>query len=313
MKSLLASFFTFFACLSFGQTPLPGQDKDAIKSMTGCYSISFDYAETFAPDSAYKTYPPYHSKADAEWVFVDEESDHKLVLQHLLVINDTMIIKHWRQDWIYENTELYAFDSDRTWRYKKHPKQDVEGQWTQKVYQVDDSPRYEGNATWVHVDGRHYWESTSDAPLPRREFTKRSDYNVMQRTNRHALTEYGWVHEQDNLKLLRKEGKDELIAEEKGYNKYYKIDDKHCAAAADWWSKHGDYWRLVRKAWTAIFDRGNDIQLSAEKQDKRLWQALFELQDEVGNLTQTAPEELYAQIMATIELYVIDPSPSKVD
>ena len=30
-------------------------------------------------------------------------------------------------------------------------KKDVRGQWTQKVYQVDDSPRYEGSSTWVHL------------------------------------------------------------------------------------------------------------------------------------------------------------------
>ena len=50
-------------------------------------------------------------------------------------------------------------------------KKDVKKQWTQKVYQVDDSPRYSGSATWVHVDGKRYWQNKTGAPLPRREYS----------------------------------------------------------------------------------------------------------------------------------------------
>jgi hypothetical protein len=69
--------------------------------------------------------------------------------------------------------------------------------------QVDDSPRYESIGTWVHVDGRHEWQSKTDSPLPRREFTKRSDYNVLRRGNRIYLTPQGWMFEQDNKKIVR--------------------------------------------------------------------------------------------------------------
>ena len=69
------------------------------------------------------------------------------------------------------------------WGYRKLSKAlAAKGTWTQKVFQVDDSPRYEGYATWVHVDGRHYWDSQTDGPLPRREYSKRSDYNVSKKT-----------------------------------------------------------------------------------------------------------------------------------
>ena len=53
-----------------------------------------------------------------------------------------MIIKHWRQDWLYENTNLYEFYKDNTWKFNQLKAKDVKGQWTQKVYQVDDSPRW---------------------------------------------------------------------------------------------------------------------------------------------------------------------------
>ena len=90
------------------------------------------------------------------------------------------------------------------------------------MYQVDDSPRYGGTASWVHVDGRHYWEGVADAPLPRREFSKRDDYNVMKRINHQEITTDGWLHEQDNDKILRDEKGDHLIAREKGWNTYTK-------------------------------------------------------------------------------------------
>ena len=100
-----------------------------------------------------------------------EDKDNKIVLQHLLIVGTTEndIIKHWRQDWLYENIEMYSFFKDRTWKFNKLSATDVKGQWTQKVYQVDDSPRYEGTASWVFVDGKSYWKNTTDAPLPRRD------------------------------------------------------------------------------------------------------------------------------------------------
>jgi ComF family protein len=218
------------SALSFSVYAQSGEDQKAIKEMCGCYSVTFDYAETFSQDTNYKLHDQYHASASAEWIFVDEETDDKIVIQHLLVINDTMIIKHWRQDWLFQNQDFFWFDGDRRWKYDQLSANGVSGQWTQKVYQVDDSPRYEGSASWVHVDGKRYWENTTDAPLPRREFSKRSDYNVMQRTNKHILTDYGWLHEQDNLKIERDGSKDQVIVAEKGLNAYTKIDNAKCEA-----------------------------------------------------------------------------------
>lgn len=275
-------------------------DKAAIKAMCGCYAITFDYAETFAPDTNYQFKDAYHAKADAEWVFVEEETEDKIVLQHLLVIGDTMVIKHWRQDWLYENTSFHHFYKNRTWKYTDVAPEAVAGQWTQKVYQVDDSPRYEGSASWVHIDGRHFWENTTDAPLPRREFTKRSDYDVMKRRNRHEITDYGWVHEQDNEKLIRNVGNDQLIAQEKGWNKYSKVDDANCDAAKDWWNENQAYWSLVRAEWDAVFSQKEDLALAPTFNDQKLFQALFALGDESKESAVNDPETVRKEIAETI-------------
>ncbi|MEM9299996.1 MAG: DUF6607 family protein, partial [Bacteroidota bacterium] len=39
------------------------QDIEAIKSMCGCYDVSFSFAETFAPDKDYEFHKNYYSGA----------------------------------------------------------------------------------------------------------------------------------------------------------------------------------------------------------------------------------------------------------
>ncbi|MGS2764316.1 DUF6607 family protein [Sinomicrobium sp. M5D2P9] len=271
LQALLA--FGFIAS-GYAQT---AKEKDirSIKDMCGCYEITFNFAETFAPDKDYEFHDRYKAGA-LEWVTPVKEDNNKIVLQHLLIVNDTMIIKHWRQDWLYENTDLYTFYKDNQWNYTKLDPDDVKGQWTQKVYQVDDSPRYEGSATWVHVDGKNYWENTTDAPLPRREHTKRNDYNVTRRTNRQEITDYGWLHEQDNDKVIRDDkGEDTVLAQEKGMNYYRKVEDSKCDPAKKWWKENQDYWARVRAEWDEIFERKTTLKLLPKANDKRLYEVLF--------------------------------------
>ena len=141
------------------------QDAAAIKKMCGCFEVTFNFAETFnySEDSLCK---PSETKVDKglEWAQLIEDDKNKISIQHLLQVgppNSPYIVKHWRQDWLYENTDFYMFNGDNTWNFVTKPKAEVKGQWTQKVYQVDDSPRYEGSGTWVHVDGKNYWENTT--------------------------------------------------------------------------------------------------------------------------------------------------------
>lgn len=277
------------------------QDIEAIKAMCGCYDVTFNFAETFAPDKDYKFHDNYRSGA-LEYVFPVEESNDKIVLQHLLVIGDSMIIKHWRQDWIYENTDFHMFDKENTWKYSSKFTKDVAGQWTQKVYQVDDGPRYEGSATWVHVDDKSYWENTTDAPLPRREFSKRSDYNVMIRRNRQEITDYGWVHEQDNQKVIRGEN-DQLLASEKGWNTYTKTEDRKCQIAKNWWNEKHVYWDDVRAVWDELFAMKKTVSIKKKVDDKVLFMKLFALEDEMLK-DKYDPEVSKSKIRETINEYL---------
>ena len=225
IKAILFSIALLTCLNSKSQNSKKQQDLNSIKSMCGCYEVKFNFAETFNYPKDSINYKKSTTKHDSglEWIELVENQPNKLVLQHLLIVGkgENDIVKHWRQDWLYENTDLYTFYKDNTWKYNKLLSNNVKGQWTQKVYQVDDSPRYEGSSSWVHVDGTNYWRNTTDAPLPRREHTKRNDYNVLKRRNIQEITTLGWIHEQDNDKLIRDtNGKDVLLAQEKGIAEY---------------------------------------------------------------------------------------------
>ena len=241
--------------------------------------MRFEYTETFSPHDDYEKKPDYRASA-LEWVELIEDQENLLSLQHLLVVNDSMVIKHWRQDWEYETPSGFEFATNRSWDFFNVSRSRVRGTWTQKVYQVDDSPRYAGTATWIHADGRHYWENATPSPLPRREYTKRDDYNLMVRGNRHEITEYGWVHEQDNEKIVRAVGKkDELIAQEKGWNTYRRVDDAKCAIAKIWWQENHPFWDEVRAAWETLYQREGLLKLSKEVDGKPLYVHLARLKE----------------------------------
>lgn len=300
MKSLITTFFSALLVIgAFAQTKKE-QDRNAIKAMEGCYKVEFNFAETFSPDTAYEYHDRYYSWG-IEYVFVIEDEEDFISLQHLLIINDSTIIKHWRQDWVYEETTLLAYDRDKTWNTIEYTPEEVEGTWTQKVYQVDDSPRYESKGTWVHVDGKHYWEGTGDAPLPRREFSKRDDYNVMRRHSRMELTDNGWFLEKDNEKIVRDDSGDKLICQEKGMETFTP-GDYNCQPAIDWWNEQQEYWKDVRTAWNEVFEENPKLKLTKKVDDKMLWQRLFEYGDEVAESGKS--KGVKAEVKAIIEKYI---------
>ena len=319
MKKITTFFALLFAVTATAQTktatapaapktPTPeqvkfSQDREVIKSMAGIYKVTFEFAETFSPDPAYK----YHDRKfdeGIEYVTIVEETDKKISLQHLLIVSDSMIVKHWRQDWVYENTDLLSFYKDNEWTSQKISAEKAKGTWTQKVYQVDDSPRYEGYGTWIHADGRHYWESVADAPLPRREFTTRSDYNVLKRHSHIEVTATGWTFEQDNEKIVRQDGADQLMCWEKGIEKFTKGNYTAQPAIA-YWNRTTNYWADVRKVWDEVYKTNPGLRLEKKVNEKLLHEALFDLADSYSASTTYSPAEAQTAIRNTINSYIV--------
>ena len=287
MKILISKLLVFFVAINLSAQTKKQKDINAIKSMCGCFEVNFKFAETFSysKDSIYKSSENYSAGA-LEWAQLVNDEKNNIIIQHILIAGDEdnpYVIKHWRQDWLYENSDFYYYDHNNKWIYKHKKQNEVKGQWSQKVYQVDDSPRYEGTATWIHADGRSFWSNSTDAPLPRREITKRQDYNVMLRRNNHEIFDWGWQHDQDNDKIIRQLGKEDFVlAQEKCINSYIRVESKRCLAAQNFWKENKDKWSLVRNKWDNIFNYKNDIKLKNKFNEKRLYQYLFSLESSVN-------------------------------
>ncbi len=252
------------------------KDKQFVDKLCGCFTVEFKYAETFSPDEEYKYHNRERIVAGTELTFPIEVSKKKIVMQHLLIITDSMIVKHWREDWTYENPVTWKFEGDNVWTKVVLSPKDVKGKWTQSVWEVSDAPRYFGVSNWVEQDGKIVWQNTTDAPLPRREYSARSDYNILKRTNRLVIDgNNGYTHEQDNKKILRKDGKDILIAEEKGINNYVRKADNECDAGRAYWEKTKDYWTSVRKVWDEYLASHDRVELQRKVDGKVMHDYLF--------------------------------------
>ena len=280
MKTLTLTVVALGLVFSISAQSKKKKDAEAIKEMCGCFEVTFNFAETFnyTSDSLYNPSKNKVSKA-LEWAQLVTDDKDKISIQHILQMGnpaDPYVMKHWRQEWIYENQDFYMYNGNNNWIYIRKSKKDIKKQWAQKVYQVDDSPRYEGSSSWVHVDGKSYWENTTDAPLPRREYTKRSDYNITVRGNRHEITANGWIHDQDNKKLIRETTKEDIIiAKEKGYNVYKRVDDSRCSGAINWWKNNHKKWIIVRTKWDEVFALNNNLSLEKKVNNKALYKYLF--------------------------------------
>jgi hypothetical protein len=265
--SLLASI-----CAKAQQT-----GKKNVDALCGCFSVEFKYAETFAPDPNYKYHEREFIDGGTELSLPIEVSDKKIIIQHLLVITDSIIIKHWREEWTYENPELWVYQGNKTWKKTQLKPEDVRGKWTQTVWEVSDEPRYQGLSNFTQLDGKTVWQNTTDAPLPRREYSVRNDYNILKRTNRINITDSGYIHEQENQKIIRNGTTDKLLVEEKGMNTYKRLNPLACSAAQAYWQKNKVYWQKVRAVWGDYISNTNTVHLQTKVADKPLHEHLMTL------------------------------------
>ena len=277
--------FIFLICGLLKAENNKTKDIESILNLCGCYNVEFNFAETFnfSKDSLYVKSNNKTSIAK-ELVKLISYNDSIISLQHLLIVGEGIeqsVIKHWRQDWIYENNRFLIYEGGMKWIAKTVNKETVSKQWTQKVFQVDDSPRYEGSGTWVHLADKSYWESEAFAPLPRREYTVRDDYNILYRRNRHEITSSGWIHDQDNDKLIKNNKDLIVLAKEKGFNTYTKTIESDCNLAEQWWDKNNKKWQKIKLIWEKNLSEKNIINLEKSIDGIKLHQMIFNLENDL--------------------------------
>ncbi len=287
-------------------------DRQAILAMAGNFEVDFNFRETIAVRPGYELSEAYQS-GGVEWVTVLEDAGERIVLQHVLVAcstpeetdvsedesynqrsteesstselnidEDCFPIKHWRQDWVYQDITMTEYRGHNRWATVTLADEEVRGTWSQAVYQVDDSPRYEGYGRWHHEPNQSVWESEITwRPLPRREYTVRDDYDVLVAINRHVVTANGWHHEQDNYKLdLDKDTKHPVIARENGLNHYLSTDAPELRIASEYMDDTDQFWGAVRNWWQQQFTTHNTLDIAKKVDDKAMYERMFELADE---------------------------------
>ena len=275
----------------------PAADRQAILSMAGEFEVTFNFHETLSLKDGYEIKPDKYKETAHEIVIVAADTGKSIRLQHLLVA-DGSVIKHWAQIWTYEDTRICDFKGNNTWKMRSLTPQEVAGTWSQQVTQVDDSPRYESWGTWSHEGDAHQWTSKDTwRPLPRREHTKRKDYDVVAGTNRHVVTSSGWAHEQDNTKTIVRQGTIQPLAREFGLNTYTRVTGFDFGPAKAMWVKDQPFWDTVVSVWQDIQQTRDDIRIHDRFDVPKLRASLDEIQREQS-------QTLAAKVKSSLETFL---------
>jgi len=267
---------SLLAALLLPPATFAGTETDAILAQQGCFHVTYESRETGTFDPANPNRSRYFRTGTTELVIADRVSDDEIILQHVTQYQG-MGENHWSQVWRRSPETVLDFEGELTWRRK--PVSERDGKWSQHVTQVDMSPRYDCAAGWRIEGNVREWGCRSWSPIPRREFG-RKDYNVLERHNRHIITHDGWIHHQENRKLLVREGKVTPVATELTINTYDRLPLSECAVAEAHWARYGRSWGAVRDVWAELASVRPVLRFRAEVLGgKPLWLRLFELVD----------------------------------
>lgn len=107
--------------------------------------------------------------------------------------------------------------------------------------------------------------------------TKRNDYHAVDAVNRHAITPDGWVHEQDNSKLILSGEAPQTLVREIGVNTYTHDDTFQINIADDYWTGTSEYWKTVRDAWTRLEQENTSFALTLKGEPGDLYMPLLNL------------------------------------
>ena len=290
------------------------RDRQAILAMAGPYRVSFDFLEVLRFDPALKPDAPYQSWG-TEYVFVAEDRKEFIALQHILVmrmqleggkVSEPVVVRHWRQEWRFEPQTLLVYQGANTWLRRAVSAEERRGAWSQSVLQVDDSPRYAASGRWEHSDSNSTWISGETwRPLPRREFSARSDYDVLMGTNRHTITPGGWVQEENNLKVVldesgRMRARIPYLAREYGVARYERIKDYDFSDGTRYFERTEPFWAEVRGAWSELEGRDGRFTLRAPVDKGQLFVPFFEYAQKLADGALFDREEARAFIQRTL-------------
>jgi hypothetical protein len=283
------------------------RDRNAILAMAGTHSVVFEFEETATIAPGYKLRTKPYRETATEVIILVEDSPHRIALQNLLVVpgkeGKPVVIKHWAQIWTWQDTEILDYsgaEEEHLWKKIRLSPEQAAGTWSQLVTNIDDTPRYEGVGKWVHENGESYWQSgPTRRPLPRREYSSRDDYDYLMVTNRHALTPDGWIHFQDNRKVVDREGEEKrVLCYEAGINTYTRTASADAEVALTWWKEHGSFWDGVRNFWIQSGEKAATTFTYSTHENGEGLSMLFERLEKENPAPQVVMDALQSYVVA---------------
>jgi hypothetical protein len=261
--------------------------------------------EIFGSEINYKLDKPYQSWGTEMIIVIKDEPDF-ISLQHIMMmyfkdqngeITGPYIQKHWRQDWKYEDKNILTYKKNKIWEKLQADKN--MNTWSQTVYQVDDSPRYESYGKWIHSKTASRWVSQpTPRPLPRREFSVRNDYDLLSGLNKITIMSWGWVMEEINEKIIIP---NTYLGSEYGVARYQRISNYDFGPANEYWDKTKNYWSIVRSKWNEVLSNKRVCLLKSYK-DKPLYLYKFNYAEDYKSHQDDA--RAYRDISNTINNFI---------
>ena len=91
----------------------------------------------------------------------------------------------------------------------------------------------------------------------------------------------GWVHEQNNKKVVLDENSEilEVLAKEIGLARYERIKGHDWSAGKNYWKGTSEFWIKVRDYWTILLSQSKTLELAKEKEGLSLFAKLCSMAD----------------------------------
>ena len=130
----------------------------------------------------------------------------------------------------------------------------------------------------------------------------RDDYDLLEAVNRHTILPAGWVHEEDNVKVVL-DGP-AAKAREIGVNRYERIVDFDFSAGDRYWERTDSFWAEVRAAWADIAERNDVFTFHDEIDGRGAFEPMFEYAAKLEAGEAYDAEHAREFIRATLAEYV---------
>jgi hypothetical protein len=109
-------------------------------------------------------------------------------------------------------------------------------------------------------------------------------------TNIQTITPTGWVHEQNNKKVIT--SNQAVLAKEIGIARYERIKDFDWQVGFYYWAETSDYWKRVRNIINNKLDNSSTFKLRPPQNAEPLWSKLFTMADEHINVKIIQDEDI---------------------